>query len=123
MEDYDELGQKKFFHVKVLSHLTKNPAKIPYWYREMIWRNVTQGRLECCSDTFVLQHRVLPNEMVLLDYLIYNVHPFGIEKNLTEILPKKFTFNELLKMADEKSFSKFYIDHNTTHNFDDDERF
>jgi hypothetical protein len=34
--------------------------------------------------------------MYLLDYFTYHVHPFGLDKNSTEVLPRKPTLDEVL---------------------------
>lgn len=84
---------------------------------------MTQGSLDCCSDTLVHMHYISPIEMGKYDYLVYNVHPFGVEKNLTEVLPRKFSLEEIIKTSDEKSLSKYYVEHEKIHNFDDDEKY
>ena len=94
-----------------------------WWYPQYLWRNVTQGGLECCSDTFVEKHYTDPKEMHMLDYLIYHVHPFGLQKNLTETMPRKLSIEELIKLSDEKSFAKNYEEHERKHMIDDDEKY
>ena len=54
------------------------------------------GSISCCSDTIIGMHRQKPAKMYLYEYLIYHTHPFGLEKNLTEVLPKKVDLNSLL---------------------------
>lgn len=93
------------------------------WYIKYLWNNVTQGGLDCCSDTFVEMHYSSPGEMKKLEFLIYNIHPFGLQKNLTETLPRKFALNEIVKSSDKISFAKNYRKHPITHQFDADERY
>lgn len=61
--------------------------------------------------------------MYLNEYLIYHVHPFGIEKNLTETLPRKLSLNEIIAASDAKSFNNFAINHTDHHQLDDSERY
>lgn len=116
------MGQKRFFPITVEPHFAPklNPKE---WYYDYLWKNVTQGGLECCSDTFVESHYVDPNEMHQLELLIYHVHPFGLQKNLTETLPRKFSLQEVIESAEEISYSKNYRDHITIHQFDEDEKY
>ena len=77
-----------------------------YWYDYSQYYNVSQGSLDCCSDTIVGMHYIESNEMLLLDYLIYKVHPFGLEKNLTEKLPSKLPFDDVMKASEGKSYKE-----------------
>jgi hypothetical protein len=38
--------------------------------------------------------------MYYLDHLIYHVHPFGLEKNFTESLPRKLKLEEIIEASD-----------------------
>lgn len=122
MDGLDEIGQKRFFPLSVNIHFEKalNPKD---WYSSYLWNNVTQGGLECCSDTFVEMHYASPGEMKKLEFLIYNLHPFGVQKNLTESLPRKFALSEIVNSSDKISYAKNYRKHPITHQFDDDERY
>lgn len=64
-----------------------------------------------------------PKEMYFLEYAIYHVHPFGMQKNLSESLPRKLSLQETMKASDIKSFSPNFIEHKIIHNLDDDEKY
>lgn len=101
----DERQQLRFFPIGVEEHLQKEPD-MDFWYRHYQYFNVSQGNLRCCSDTFIQSHYVGPPEMYLLDYLIYNVVPFGVDRNFNEALPRKFTFDEVKKAGEAKCFQQ-----------------
>ena len=77
-----------------------------YWYFSDMYYDAVQGNLNCCSDTFIQTHYVEPQHMIFLDYLIYNVHPFGLDKNLTEVLPKKLKLKEISASSNDYSFNR-----------------
>lgn len=89
----------------VEAHFDKQPD-MDYWYPKYQYYNVSQGNLDCCSDTFTQSHYVGPPEMYMLEYLIYNVVPFGIDRNANETLPRKFSFDEIEKAGNAESFQK-----------------
>lgn len=103
----DQLKQKRFFPVGVDAHFTAQAEK-DYWYFEGSYYNASQGNLDCCSDTFIAMHYVEPPEMYFLEYLIYRVHPFGLEKNTTENFPRKLTFDEILEASNTESLARSY---------------
>lgn len=120
----DDKNEKQIFPVGVEEHMKKDEPDMTYWYYRNLWRNVTQGGLGCCSDTYIGSHYVSPKEMHLLEFLIYNLHPYGIEKNLTEILPRKLTLEEVVESSDAKSiYSPNYKEHKKYHNIDQDEKY
>lgn len=106
----DELKQQRFFPFGMESHCQKKRSNGLFyydpWYYSNLYYDVPQGNLDCCSTNFVLQTSVSPSEQYLLDYFVYNVAPFGIstDRNFNEILPRKFTLEEIEKAAHEKSF-------------------
>lgn len=110
----DERHQKRFFPVGLNDHF-KAKASPEYWYDKNRWYDSSQGNLDCCSDTMVAMHYVTPKEMYFLDYLIYRVHPFGIEKQIRKDLPRKFTLKEILNASDVYSNSSNFRKHKPVH--------
>lgn len=76
----------------------------------------------CCSETVAQIHNLKNvKEIYLLEYLIYHVDVFGLEKNVDEKLPRKFSMKEVLEMANIQSNSKQWTKHNIFHQMDKDE--
>lgn len=44
--------------------------------------------LECCSDSAISFHYVKPEQMYLLDYLIYQLKPFGLQSDNRPVTPE-----------------------------------
>ena len=103
-------------------HLSKS-VDPKLWYWEYLWRNVSQGSLKCCSDTVAAMHYITPEVMAQLEFLLYRLHPFGLEKNLTETLPNKLSLDRIIEKSDARSFAKNYRGHKITHNIDADEKY
>lgn len=109
----DELKQQRFFPFGMESHCVKDRFKNRFsyadWYYSTIYYDVPQGSLDCCSSFFVLKTSASSPEMYFLDYMIYEVVPFGIDKNSNDTLPRKFTFEEVSEAGHAKSFQKHHI--------------
>lgn len=119
----DMLHQQRFFPIGVeyaMKNLKINPK---LWYEKYEWFNFSRGMQTCCSDTLTAMHYISPKEMYLFEFLIYHMHPFGLEKNLTEILPRKLTLNEVVEAANARSFSPNYRQHSIIHSIDEDEKY
>ncbi|KAG5674686.1 hypothetical protein PVAND_004638 [Polypedilum vanderplanki] len=119
----DSMQQQRFFPVGVYEHFKERDENSSFWYNDMMYYDATFGGLNCCSDTFVNAHYVFPKGLYLMDYLIYNVHPFGLQKNLTEKIPRKFTFAELVQRSDVESNATDFEPHTIYRNLDESEKF
>lgn len=49
-------------------------------------------------------------EVYLLNYFTYSVHPFGIDKNTTEVLPRKPPLDEVIARSNIPGFGVHYFD-------------
>ena len=71
----DPEGRKRFFPLLPEHHLI--PGKYPGWYRPYQFYPEEEG-LACCSDFAISFHHIPPNQMYVLEYLIYHLRPYGI---------------------------------------------
>lgn len=58
-----------------------------------------------------MQHYVNEHQNVFLEYLVYQVHPFGYEQNNTEVLPSKLSLEAVIARSDAHSFAPEYREH------------
>lgn len=119
MNEMDNLYQKRFFPVGLNPHLKEKIGD--WWYNSYLWYNNSMATLKCCSDTFASMNYVKPSEMYALEYFVYQVHPFGIQKNLTEKLPRKLSIEEIIAASDVKGYGNMYTDHTPVHNIEKSE--
>lgn len=77
MDTRDSLGRGRFFPFVPEHHLIPAPKNSNFWYWKYIYYDSKQG-MDCCSDNAVSFHYVSPNQMYVLEYLIYHLRPYGI---------------------------------------------
>lgn len=119
VESRDENRQERFFHLAVGYHMEKERAD--WWFFHNMYYNVAQGGTKGVSDVPIMFHYIDPRTMYQMNYFIYYVHPFGLEKNLTETLPRKLSLKEIIAGSDVKSFSRFTVNHTDRHDMDPSE--
>ncbi|VEN43089.1 unnamed protein product [Callosobruchus maculatus] len=73
----DSLGRGRFFPFVPEHHLIPGHVSKGFWYWQYIYYENKEG-MECCSDNAVSFHYVSPNQMYVLEYLIYHLRPYGI---------------------------------------------
>jgi hypothetical protein len=126
VNELDNMNQKRFFPIGIWEHLLDKLGD--FWYKDYMWHNTTGGSLKCCSDTFTMMHYVSGNEMHALEYYTYFVHPFGFDKNSTEVLPRKLSLDEIIAKSDLPGTGSHYFEINdraaiTEHEIEESERY
>ncbi|XP_060521562.1 glycoprotein-N-acetylgalactosamine 3-beta-galactosyltransferase 1 [Cylas formicarius] len=84
----DSLGRGRFFPFVPEHHLIPGHVSKSFWYWQYIYYENKEG-MECCSDNAVSFHYVSPNQMYVLEYLIYHLRPYGISFHVE--MPPSFT--------------------------------
>lgn len=77
VDSRDNIGRERFFPFEPRAHLVPDKHPSDYWYYEYSLHEIKDG-LQCCSDNAISFHYVNPNDMYVLDYLIYSLQPYGI---------------------------------------------
>ncbi|XP_045478110.1 glycoprotein-N-acetylgalactosamine 3-beta-galactosyltransferase 1-like isoform X1 [Harmonia axyridis] len=73
----DPMGRGRFFPFVPEHHLIPGHVNKDFWYWQYIYYESKEG-MNCCSDNAVSFHYVSPNQMYVLEYLIYHLRPYGI---------------------------------------------
>lgn len=89
----------RFFPMPPVEHLVKEFLARTDWYWEYIYYPTEDG-LDGCSRNAIAFHYISPQRMYEMDYLIYELQPYGIVVE-PQALPKRQTIQQLIDGKEE----------------------
>ncbi|XP_050544355.1 glycoprotein-N-acetylgalactosamine 3-beta-galactosyltransferase 1-like isoform X2 [Daktulosphaira vitifoliae] len=89
----DALGRGRFFPFIPEHHLIPGHTTPDFWYWQYLYYPGVEG-MDCCSDTAISFHYVSPNQMYVLEYLIYHLRPYGLSQKIDVTLTKNKDIKE-----------------------------
>ncbi|XP_067621746.1 glycoprotein-N-acetylgalactosamine 3-beta-galactosyltransferase 1 [Eurosta solidaginis] len=96
----DQHARGRFFPFVPEHHLIPSHTDKGFWYWKYIYYETDEG-LDCCADTAISFHYISPNQMYVMDYLIYHLRPYGVV-NAPEALPERLKVGETMPPPIEK---------------------
>lgn len=122
VDSRDEMNRERFFPLPI--HVLIRYKFAPdNWFVLADYYRFKPFNLSGCSDVPILFHYIKPHEMYNLEFMIYHVHPFGIDKNQTEIIQRKLNLDEIIVASDVDSLAPNFIKHKDFHNLTSSEYF
>ncbi|KAH8244315.1 hypothetical protein KR026_006121, partial [Drosophila bipectinata] len=87
----DDHGLNRFIPYSPLQSYPKPPE----WYPPYPYYKLANVTTDCCSNSAITFHYIYPNDLYVMDYIIYRLKTFGVPKDLEKMPVKRLMKNEM----------------------------
>ncbi|XP_073971215.1 glycoprotein-N-acetylgalactosamine 3-beta-galactosyltransferase 1-like isoform X2 [Rhodnius prolixus] len=89
MDTRDSLERDRFFPLVPITKLISGQTPHDFWYFLYSYYPQKEG-IECCSNSAISFHYVSPEMMYVIENLIYNINPYGIDRKMNKSVAVKY---------------------------------
>uniref|UniRef100_A0A0M3I6X0 Glycoprotein-N-acetylgalactosamine 3-beta-galactosyltransferase 1 n=1 Tax=Ascaris lumbricoides TaxID=6252 RepID=A0A0M3I6X0_ASCLU len=98
IDSRDSTGHHRFLALHPLKYLTATNKTTDFWISDYSYDNILQGP-ECCSKYAIAFHYMKPEQLYLMEYLIYHLNVYGLREEVNTQLEREEAITKALSLS------------------------